>query len=181
MRHGRSRSEFGGIANPSVLPEHSTRRDGPATIAATINASGERASAIAEPLALGLREIKMPSAAWSLCRWTSRRGIASAKGFEVCNAVSAARMAVEVHRKKIAAPQLDAGHRFLEGAPQFLDLLGILACGLAPSRNRRPFVQFLGGIVPRDDGWKDEAPSRCGFKCDAKVLIAHGRVPGTNV
>src|SRR5262249_60048297 len=130
---GRDGGEFGGIADPSPLLEHSSRRDGPAAITATINASGERAGAIAQWLARWLTEIEMITTAWSLCARTLWRGIASAKGFEICNAVSTAMMAVEIHSKQVAAPQLDAGHRLLEVGPKFLDLLGILACGLAPS------------------------------------------------
>jgi len=86
-----------------VLLKHSTRRDRPAAIAATINASGKRASTITKPLAFGLSEVQMITAARRLCGRTSRRGIVATEGFEVCNAVSTAMMAVEIHSKEIAA------------------------------------------------------------------------------
>src|SRR6516162_9821758 len=130
IRQRWSCGEFGGIANPSPWPKHSTRCDGPATIPATINASGERAGAVAQPLALRLSEIKMPAAAWRLRGRTLGHRIVATERFEVCDAVSAARMAVEIDYEQSAAAQLDSGHRLGEGGKPFLNLLGLAACGL---------------------------------------------------
>src|SRR5262249_17223987 len=121
------------IADPSPLLEYSAWGDGPATITATINTSGKRAGAIAKPLALGLSEIEMITTARRLRGRTSRHWIVTTEGFEVCNAVSAARMAVKVHYEEATAPQLNAGDCVGEGDPPLLDLLGIAGCGLAPS------------------------------------------------
>jgi hypothetical protein len=72
------------------------------TITTTIHTSGECAGTIAQRLA-GLAEVEMITAARGFGCGALRRGVIAAKDFEVCDAVRAPMMAVEIHNKEIAA------------------------------------------------------------------------------
>src|SRR5262249_50560594 len=106
-----------------------------------------------------------------LDRGTLRRGIAAAESFERCDAIGAARMAVEIDNEKIAAPYLDARNGRRKYRPPLFYLLSIGRRGLLPSRDGGLFVKFLGDVVPRCQRRKDENAIRRKIESGAKILI----------